>query len=151
MYERYRVKNGETISLISKKFGTSIEFLRNINDIYFLDNLRAGMDIIVPKNKELYYEVMKAPKGMTLLEFSNKNNINPDLFLIMNGLEKDDYIYEGQEILIPKKNFSYYITKEGDSLDTVANTFNVTKDRLLSQNETIYLFPGQIIANKKIN
>ncbi len=151
MFERYKVQDGDNLSYISKKFDTNIEFLKNINDIYFLDNLRVGNDIIVPKNKETYYEVKKITKGMKLLEYASKNNINPALLESLNGLEKDDYIYENQNIIIPKNNYSYYITKNGDTLQTVSNTFGITQDRMLAQNETIYLLEGQLIANKKIN
>ena len=66
----------------------------------------------------------------------------------MNGLEINDYIYPNQEILIPKSGYSYYITKEGDTLETVADTFKVTKNKLLENNPTIYLLAGQIMTKR---
>ena len=50
--------------------------------------------------------------------------------------------------MIPKKNFAYYITKEGDTLKTVADTFNTNVSNLLKYNDTIYLQEGQLIVNK---
>ncbi len=67
----------------------------------------------------------------------------------MNGLNMEDYIYPNQEILIPKNNYSYYITKEGDTLDTVSTMFKTNVPNLLDNNKTIYLSEGQILVNKK--
>ena len=75
-------------------------------------------------------------------------NINPDLLAILNGLNSQDYIYPGQEILIPKSNYSYYVTKDGDTLDIVAEKFNVPHQEMLNTNETIYLLPGQLLVKK---
>ncbi len=69
----------------------------------------------------------------------------------MNGLGAEDYIYPGQEILIPKNNYSYYLTAEGDTLDMVANVFKKSKANVLAENETIYLLPDQLLVSKKNN
>lgn len=61
----------------------------------------------------------------------------------------EDYIYPNQEILIPKSGYSYYITKEGDTIDIASEIFKTSKERLLKYNTSIYLLPGQIIVNKK--
>lgn len=67
----------------------------------------------------------------------------------MNGLNMEDYIYPNEEILIPKNNYSYYITKEGDTLNIVAGMFKTNIPNLLENNRTIYLAEGQILVNKK--
>jgi LysM repeat protein len=64
-------------------------------------------------------------------------------------LKLDDYIYPGQTLLIPKKNVSYYITKDGDTLYTVSNIFGITEKDVVDQNKTIYLLPEQMIYYKK--
>ncbi len=151
MFERYKVKNDDTLSMIAKNFDTTTEYLKNINDIYFADNLREGMDLIVPLSKEKYYDVTKIKKGDKLLKIAKDLNVNPKLFASMNGLDEYDYLYDNQEVLVPKENYSYYITSEGDTIKTVAEIFNISRDRLLSQNETIYLLKDQIIVNKKIS
>ena len=50
--------------------------------------------------------------------------------------------------MVPKQGYSYYITKAGDTLNLVANTFNTSVSNLLKNNETIYLQEGQLIVNK---
>ena len=68
--------------------------------------------------------------------------------MLFRSLNSEDYIYPNQEILIPKSNYSYYITKDGDSLDIVANKFNQNSKDLIEGNETIYLLPGQLLVKK---
>ena len=74
---------------------------------------------------------------------------NTKLLAELNGLNLDDYIYPGQTLLIPKKNVSYYITKDGDTLDTVSGIFNVNIDNIIKDNKTIYLKEGQMIYLKR--
>ena len=50
--------------------------------------------------------------------------------------------------MIPKSGYSYYLTKEGDTLDTVANTFNNSVSELLNNNNVIYLLDGQLLVKK---
>ena len=96
-----------------------------------------------------YYNVYEIKKGDTLYQISKEYNVNTKLLAELNGLNLDDYIYPGQTILVPKKNVSYYITKEGDTLDTVSNIFDVSEKDILDDNETIYLKEGQMIYYKR--
>ena len=105
-------------------------------------------DGITNKNKESYFEYYVIEKGDNLYNIGLKYNINPELLASMNGLDMEDYIYPGQELLIPKNGFSYYITADGDTLDIVANRFNSTKEDIILQNDTIYLLPNQLLAKK---
>lgn len=149
MFDKYTIKYGETLKDIAEKFNTDINVLKDINNLFYIDNLREGTEIIVPKNAEEYFSVYKIESGDSLYKIGKKYNINPELLASLNGLDMQDYIYPNQEILIPKSGYSYYITKDGDTLDLVSNTFKTTKDQLLRHNKTIYLLPGQIIVNKK--
>ncbi len=61
----------------------------------------------------------------------------------------NDYIYPNQQILIPKSGYSYYITTEGDTLDVVANRFGIDKERVMRENDTIYLMPDQLLVTRR--
>lgn len=95
-----------------------------------------------------YLDYYTIKKGDNLYQISQKYNVNLSLLAILNGLNIDDYIYPDQVIMIPKNNYAYYITKEGDTLELVANTFNTDIMNLLKKNPTIYLQEGQLIVNK---
>ena len=66
----------------------------------------------------------------------------------MNGLNYSDYIYPNQLIMIPKANYSYYITKEGDTLDSVSKVLGVSREKLLGENDIIYLLEGQMLVKE---
>ncbi len=148
MYDKYLIGQGEDLSTIAKKFNTTESIIMDLNNIPFPDMIRAGKEIIVPLNKEKYFEYYTIQKGDTLYGIAREYNINPELLALLNGLNSGDYIYPNQEILIPKSNYSYYVTKEGDTIDIVSNKFNQRPTDLLDNNETIYLLPGQLIVKK---
>jgi hypothetical protein len=52
-------------------------------------------------------------------------------------------------LLVPKKDVSYYITKEGDTLNMVSNIFGVKEMDIVNSNKTLYLMPEQMIYYKK--
>lgn len=148
MYDKYLIKQDDTLSSIAKKFKIDEKSLLELNNIPFPDMIRAGKEIIVPVNKEKYFEYYTIKKGDSLYGIARRYNINPELLSLLNGLNNTDYIYPNQEILIPKSNYSYYVTTEGDTLGIVADKFNVSYSNLLDNNETIYLLPGQLIVKK---
>ena len=95
-----------------------------------------------------YYTLYTIEKGDNLYNIAKKYNINVVLLSAINGIKEDEYIYEGQEILIPKGNYKYYITVEGDTLDIVKDKFETDMDTIINTNN-IYLLPGQLIVTKK--
>ena len=148
MYDKYLIRYGDTLSSIAKKFNTKENIIMELNNIPFPDMIREGKEIIVPINKEKYFEYYTIEKGDSLYSIARRYNINPDLLAILNGLDSDDYIYPDQEILIPKSNYSYYVTNQGDTLDIVSKRFNTTHKDIIENNDTIYLQEGQLLVRK---
>lgn len=149
MFDKYSLKKGETLENVARMFHTNVGILKDINNIYYDEQVRAGMDVIVPKNKEHYFNYYVIEQGDNLYAIARKYNINPELLASMNGLDMDDYIYPNQEILIPKSGYSYYITKDGDTIQTVSDVFGVNEKDLLANNPVVYLLAGQILVKKK--
>ena len=104
---------------------------------------------MIKLEESTYFTYYTIEKGDNLYEISRKYNINPKLLAAINGLKDNEYIYPGQELIIPKSGFSYYITAEGDTLSGVRDAFRADMDDLLKFNKTIYLLPEQIIVYKK--
>ena len=90
MFDKYSMKKGESLENVAKMFNTNVDVLKQINNIYYDDMVRAGMDIIVPKNRDQYFNYYVIEKGDNLYEIARKYNINPELLASMNGLEMDD-------------------------------------------------------------
>lgn len=95
-----------------------------------------------------YFEYYTLKKNETLFELAKNKNINPKLIAVLNGIGVGDYLYKDQLLMIPKKDYSYYITKEGDTLNTVSKTFSSSIEDIIKNNQTIYLLEGQLIVNK---
>lgn len=149
MFNRYITKDGESLRTISEKLNISLEKLQKVNNLYYLGELRAGSEIILPENSKNYFNYYMIEKGDSIYAIARKYNINPNLLAAMNGLKNEDYIYPGQEILIPKSNYSYYLTAEGDTLDMISKAFNKPMSKVIEENEIIYLLPDQLIVSKK--
>ena len=147
MYDKYTVGYNETLSDIAKRFNTTKEELLSVNNIYDEGMIRAGMDIAVPISND-YFTTYTVNNGDNLYAIARRYNINPTLLAALNGLNMDDYIYPNQKIMIPKSGYSFYITKDGDTLSTVADKFKRNVNELTSMNQTIYLLPGQLMINR---
>ena len=95
------------------------------------------------------YETYTIKKGDTIYGISKQYNINPELLSLVNGLNMNDYIYDGQKIMIPKSGYSYYLTKSGDTLNNVLSLFNVGYNDFNNINKDILLEDGQLFAYKR--
>lgn len=149
MYDKYLIQRGENIDILAKKFATNPNVLMEINNIPFPDYFREGKEIVVPLNKDKYFEYYTVQKGDSLYKIAREKNLNSELLALLNGLDNDDYIYPNQAIMLPKSNYSYYVTAEGDTLELVTKKFNVDKNTFMKENEIIYLMPGQLLVKKK--
>ena len=99
--------------------------------------------------KNNLYNKYTVKDGDTLYAISRKFNINPVLLALINGLNLNDYIYSNQEILIPRSEYSFYLTKNGDNLNDVLDLFNVTYKDFIEYNDTILLDENQLFAYKR--
>ena len=147
MYNKYLIKEGDRIDYLANKFNTTIDKLMEINNIYDYRLFKAGREINVPSDND-YFTTYTVNSGDSLYQIARRYNINPTLLAALNGLNMDDYIYPNQKILIPKSGYSFYITKDGDTLEMVSQKFNRNLKDLLELNNTIYLLPGQLMINK---
>lgn len=146
MYKTYQVENNETLNDIAAKLGTDLNLLKDLNGV---SNVSEGDLIVIPNRDSVWYQNYTISAGDTLYSIAIKNDISLENLLTINGLEKDDYIYPNDELLIPKKNIGTYITKMGDTLNGVTDLLNVSFDDIIKQNEKIYLLEDQLIIYKK--
>ena len=150
MYDIYTIQDGDTIEIISGKFGTTPEKIYELNlNLEPSEKLEPGRKIIVPAARPAIFEYYKVKKGDTLYNIAKQLDMDPTNLAEINGLENADYIYDNQVLLIPKKGTKVIITKSGDTLEKVSADLGANTLDLLFQNQNIYLLPNQLIAYQK--
>ena len=150
MYKIYQVGYGDTVESIANMLGISVEELNTING--FNGNKLMMGDLIIVPNKSNTSDVFikyKIKNGETLYMIAKNNDIDVDTLALLNGLNKDDYIYVDQEIIIPKDTIDVYVTRKGDTIDMVLSNLNTTLEKLKENNNDIYLKEDQLIIHKR--
>lgn len=146
MYEVYTIKFGDTLKGLSSLYNTSVNELIKLNSIIDLDNLKEGMQIMVPNNNSNPYKYYTVKKGDTLKSIASYYDVDYDLLLKLNGLENNDYVYPNQTIILPKEGVSLYLTKDNDTIKSVSESLGMNIVELVSNNDNIYLRENQIIV-----
>ena len=149
MYDIYTIKSSDTIESVSNKFNISPSNLYKLNGFTPDYILRSGSNIIVPKSQNSYFNYYTVQKGDNLYKIAKIYNINENLLAELNGLNKADYIYPNQVIVVPKPGVNVYITKDGDTLMGVVKGIKANINVLLLENPNIFLQSDQIIIYKE--
>lgn len=149
MYKIYQVEYGDTIDIIANKTNTTRENIKRINGIDNDSQLMVGNLIIVPNEEKTIFETYKVKSGDSIYSIARMYNIAPEVLLSLNGLNKSDYIYPNQEILVPNQNVMIYVTQDGDTLETLTNNFGVDLNTLNKENERVLVLPDQLVVHKK--
>lgn len=144
MYKIYIVEPGETLESIASDLNVTLDTLYDINGFGVNRILQVGDQIIVPAVNTNYTSYI-VKKGDNPYSIAKRFNISTDELLTINGLEKDDYIYPNQELLIPNISNKYYMTKNNDTINDIVNKTGIPVNKLLEMNKTIYILPDQMI------
>ena len=149
MYEIYNILQNDTLDSIAKKFSTTIDDLLEINGFSNEYQIVPGNNIIVPTNKNNPYKYYSVKKGDNIYQIANNNNIDSSILLAINGLDKEDYIYPNQTLLIPKNNYRFYLTKNKDTIKEILEQLNIDINTLIKENPSLFLATDQIIFFKE--
>ena len=156
----YTVQRGDTLYSIARKFNTSVDELKKINNLES-NTLQVGQILRVsfaslPDNgKDGVYVVQR---GDTLYAIASRFNLSVDELKRLNNLNSNT-LYVGQELIVKETpssdldNFITYTVKRGDSLWKIANDYNVSVSDLISFNNLSnpMLTIGQTLLIPKID
>jgi len=148
MYRIYEIKNGDTLESIASRLGISAEVLANLNGLNVNTSLIPNSFIVIPSGNSLFDRYL-SEKGDNVYEIARKYGINPKELLKLNGLNENDIIYAGEELLVPKENTGFYVTENEDTIEKITNALNIPFEEIMRTNRTIYLLPDQLIVYKK--
>ncbi len=100
------VKKGETLYSISRMYNISLDDILTENKIEDPSKIKTGYNLKIPeKNKTAIENTWKeyiVGKGDTLYSISKNNNVEIDLLLKENNIQKNTIIKAGQKIRIPQ-------------------------------------------------
>ena len=149
MYKIYQVEYGDTIDTIARKTGTTIDNIKNINGFNSDSDLVVGSLIIVPRGENQIFQSYVVQKGDSIYSISKMFDVDPDTILLLNGLNKSDYIYPNQELTIPSSDVILYVTKSGDTIEFITNNLGIDANKLNEENNKIFVMEDQLIVHKK--
>ena len=157
----YRVRQGDSLWKISRRFGLSLDSLCRANNIASRErSLRIGRKLLIPGlNKQQKRHVLASKRsnytiqaGDNLWSISRRFDISLQTLLTANGLRKDAVLQAGTKLYIPditpgqtrqtrqraqsshRKIIEYYVQK-GDNLWNISNRFDVSLKTLLAAND----------------
>lgn len=143
----YTVKKGDSLWLIANKYGTTVNELKNANDLKS-NTLSIGQTLIIPEKKESTSKISYVvKKGDSLWLIANKYDTTVEKIKSTNNL-KSNTLSIGQVLVIPSSSeFITYTVKKGDSLWLIANKYNTTVDNIKKLNN---LSSNNLQINQKL-
>ena len=166
-YVVHRVRSGETLSTIARRYGSSVNSIVRANNLRSRHRIRAGQRLKIPtrgapapasnavaysgKPTSTSYSVRR---GDSLWKLASRYGTTVDRIKRDNGLSSDR-LYVGQQLRIntgaptPSAGSVTYAVRRGDTLGKIAKAHRVSLDAVLranglSRSSTIY--PGQVLV-----
>lgn len=108
----YRVRSGDNLSLIAKKYRTNIAYLRELNDMPRKSHLKVGQRLIVPDRTPV-----KDRSGSVAAKRTRQVPVSQ---------------VTGGEVV--EKGYRFYVVQSGDSLYSIAQKYKTSIDQLKKLN-----------------
>ena len=165
--ERYRVKRGDTLHRIARRYNTTVGQLAALNNLEQLDKIRIGQSLRIPVPHDRY----RVRPGDTLGRIARLHRTTVRALVAMNSLRQANLIRPGQVLRVPAtspaaaavaqepaapRNAQSYRVRRGDTLGGIAKRFDTTVGTLVAMNnlpranhirpEQVLKVPGQPTA-----
>ena len=160
-WDHYRVKPGDTLIDIARRFGTSVRSLIAVNE---LPNSRiyARQELLIPRveSRELqipnsFKELYIVQAGDSLWRIASRNNVSIKQLRKLNAINKNTLIQPGQVLVLNEYyngEETTYRVKRGDSLSEIAHLFDVAIADLKLWNSIDnkdLIHPGQVLKIRR--
>jgi membrane-bound lytic murein transglycosylase D len=158
----YVVRRGDSIATVARQFHTTVNVIRELNDMP-VGGISVGDDLIVPGAvPELPAKVMLAAarvdghgrghlgrahvqvvrRGDSLSSIARRNGLNVNTLAVLNGMQPGDPLRAGQRIKLSSGSTSHavrrrhveYTVREGDTVSLIARLFQCSVPQLLAWN-----------------
>lgn len=141
----YTVQSGDSLWSIARKFGTTVDELRTLNNLT-TDTLQIGQVLriastpVSPPSEEQNFITYTVRSGDSLYKIARQYNTTVDAIKSLNNLTSD-VLQIGQQLIVPvntpttpPSEGNYYTVQRGDSLWSIANRFGTTVDAIIKAN-----------------
>jgi len=128
----YIVKSGDSLYSIARKYGISVDELKNVNNLTN-DLLSIGQKLVIPIVGNESVDIYVVKSGDSLYSIAKKYGVSVNELKKVNNLTSN-LLSIGQKLVIPDDN-QIYIVKSGDSLYSIAKRYGVSVDELKNVNK----------------
>ncbi len=164
-YLIHRVRRGETLSTIARKYNSSVTRIVNANGMRNRHRIKPGQRLKIPgrgqprlvlaNDGRSQGNMYRVRKGDSLWEISQRFHVTVDQLRKWNGLRNNSLkvgqllrVSAAEPVAAPQKSKIYYVRK-GDTLDKIAKKHGVVLAALLKANNLSKwdtIFPNQQIV-----
>ena len=143
MYINYTVKSGDSLYSIARKYNTSINIIKDVNNLES-DNLSINQILKIPASSSsdiTNYNNYTVKSGDSLYSIASKFNTTVANLINLNDL-KSTNLSIGQVLKIPNvegtnqeiEEYTSYTVQKGDTLYKIASNYNTTTDSIVNLN-----------------
>lgn len=159
----YRVKSGDTVTQIAKRFGVSVSKIARLNNLGPKSLIRVGqlLQLAGEPVKTTEVESYRVKPGDTLSAIAKKHALSLSEITALNRINASTIIYPGQVLRVARliqapevstNTPSSYQVLAGDTLESISKKFKISLSSLrefnaLSKSSIIYV--GQLLQLQK--
>jgi LysM repeat protein len=173
--QHYRVRRGDALGRIAKRFGTTVDTLVAMNNMDQAHFIKPGQVLLVPGGQTAVSPAVREPvqpqapqhyrvhRGDTLGRIAKRFGTTVDTLVAMNNMDQAHFIKPGQVLLVPGGQTAvspavhepvqpqapqHYRVHRGDTLGRIAKRFGTTVDALVAMNnmdQAHFIKPGQVL------
>jgi len=159
----YRVRRGDTVQRIARKYGLHASEILALNNLQNKNRIYPGQRLIVAQAPTKLKRPAPGPnttvyrvrRGDTLVRIANKYKMNTNELLALNNIGNKNRIYPGQKLIVAQaaadtpalktpqpatvpeaiSSDTYYQVRRGDTLENIAKKHGIKPRQLLSLNK----------------
>lgn len=134
-YTTYTVQNGDTLYSIARKYNTTVDAIKSLNNLTS-NTITVGQILKIPVDSSLDYDNYTVQSGDTLYAIARRYNTTIDEIKRINNLTSNT-ITVGQILKIPayeSDDYINYVVVKNDTLYSIARKYNTTIDAIKNLN-----------------